>query len=78
MTIRYYANGARFQPGNFVTFADVLLMRLLRARDKWDVCSILLTGHPLPPVGGLLRLSAEDAAELRARFVERWPALGGL
>ena len=55
MTVRYYANGARFRPGNFVSYSDVLMMRMIRARDDWDVLAILLTGRPLPPCGGLGR-----------------------
>lgn len=53
LTVRYYANGARFQPGRRLSISDRLYMRMLRARDEWDVWAILLTGRRLPPCGGM-------------------------
>lgn len=51
LTVRYYDNGARFQPGRRLSISDRFLLRLLRARDEYDVWAILATGRPIPPIG---------------------------
>lgn len=66
MRLRYYANGARFQPGDRLSRSDILCMRMLRARDEWDVLAILITGRPLPPAGGM---GPKPGTE---KILERW------